>query len=528
MVKGNKPGALEFIKSNYFFFLILLALIGLADALFLTYEHYNPLSIPPCPANAIVDCGKVIRSSYAQIYGIPLGLFGSLFYFVFLAVLVLSTKPKHQKLSRYFLILTSVGAFLFSIYLVVIQVFIIKAICLYCMLSAATSTSIFLITISAFEKERKILTAIIVGALYRTVLKKVFFMFDAEQVHERMLNAGEMNGKNKFIKNLTSWLFVKRNKKIEQKILGVDFVFPVGMAAGFDYEAKLTQFLPSLGFGFATVGTITSIPYEGNPKPRLGRLPKSKSLLVNKGFKNEGAEFIATKMSKLKFKYNQGVSIGRSNSEKLKTQIESVKDIINAFKTFEKQKVQNSYYELNISCPNLIHGSVDFYTPKNLRELLTAVDKLKLKKPLFIKMPIEKSDKETLSMLKVISEHSPKGVIFGNLQKDRKHKSLDKNEVKKFKMGFFSGKPTYERSNELIKLAYKKYKNRFVIIGCGGVFSAEDAYTKIKLGASLIQLITGLIYQGPQLVSEINFGVAELLEKDGYPHISEAIGADVQ
>lgn len=143
-------------------------------------------------------------------------------------------------------------------------------------------------------------------------------------------------------------------------------------------------------------------------------------------------------------------------------------------------------------------------------------------------MPIDKTDKETLDMLKVISKHSPKGVIFGNLQKDRKHKSLDKSEVAKFKMGNFSGKPTFERSNELIKLAYKKYKNRFVIIGCGGVFSAEDAYTKIKLGASLIQMITGLIYQGPQIVSEINLGLAELLKKDGYKNISKAVGKGVK
>ena len=131
-------------------------------------------------------------------------------------------------------------------------------------------------------------------------------------------------------------------------------------------------------------------------------------------------------------------------------------------------------------------------------------------------------------MLKVIVKHKVAGVIFGNLQKDKKHSSLDQSEVKKFKMGYFSGKPTYERSNELIKLAYKNFGNKLTIIGCGGIFSADDAYTKIKLGASLVQLITGLIYQGPQLVSEINFGLADLLKKDGYKHISQAVGVDVK
>ncbi len=517
-----------FIKRHTFFVLLILSLIGLSDALFLTYEHYNPLSIPPCPVNAVVDCGKVIRSAYAVIYGIPLGLFGSIYYLFFLIFIALNLSKKYSRAAKVLMVLASTFAFLFSIYLVYIQIFLIKAICIYCMISALTSTLIFLIVITQLDTERKLIVIKITGFLYQNLLKKLFFLVDAETVHENMLNAGEVSGKNKFLKNLTKWLLIKQSNITSQKLLGINFNYPVGLAAGFDYEAKLTQFLPALGFGFATVGTITNLPYEGNPKPRLGRLPKSKSLLVNKGFKNEGAEVIAKKLSKLRFDYAQGVSIGRSNTDKLISQKDSIKDIISAFKTFEKYKVKNLYYELNISCPNLIHGEVDFYSPKKLDELLVAVDKLKLKKPLFIKMPIEKTDRETMGMLKVISDHSPKGVIFGNLQKDRKHPSLVKAEVKKFKMGFFSGKPTYERSNELIKLTYKKYRNRFLIIGCGGVFSAEDAYTKIKLGASLIQLITGLIYQGPQLVSEINFGLIDLLKNDGYKHISEAVGIDVQ
>ena len=137
-------------------------------------------------------------------------------------------------------------------------------------------------------------------------------------------------------------------------------------------------------------------------------------------------------------------------------------------------------------------------------------------------MPIEKSDEDVFKMLKVIVEFKfIKGVIFGNLQKDRKDPSLDQEEVRKFPVGNFSGKPCEKRSNELIKLCYKKYGKRLIIIGCGGVFSAEDAYQKIKLGASLVQLITGMVFQGPQLIPQINFGLAELLKKDGFKHISQ-------
>ena len=141
-------------------------------------------------------------------------------------------------------------------------------------------------------------------------------------------------------------------------------------------------------------------------------------------------------------------------------------------------------------------------------------------------MPIEKTDDETLKMLEIIVEFPVIGVIFGNLQKNRKDSALNREEVKKFSVGNFSGKPTEIRSNELIALAYKKYGKRLIIIGCGGVFNAIDAYKKIKLGATLVQLITGLIFEGPQLVAQINLELPRLLKQDGFKNIKEAIGAN--
>lgn len=142
-------------------------------------------------------------------------------------------------------------------------------------------------------------------------------------------------------------------------------------------------------------------------------------------------------------------------------------------------------------------------------------------------MPIEQTDEEIAKMLEVIVSFSVSGVIFGNLQKDRKDKALVLEEVKKYPVGNFSGKPTEQRSNELISLAYKKYGKKLVIIGCGGIFSASDAYRKIKLGATLVQLITGLVFEGPQLIAEINLSLDKLLRKDGFSNISEAIGKDL-
>lgn len=358
---------------------------------------------------------------------------------------------------------------------------------------------------------------------YRYGARPLLFRFPSESVHEVLINAGEAIGDTPLLRKGVSMLFVDTNSSLAQTFFGIPFAHPVGLSAGFDYKAQLTQILPSLGFGFETIGTITNFPYEGNAKPRLGRLIRSQSLLVNKGFKNEGIDAVLTKLSSKQFTIPIGISIGRTNSRILTTQKQSVKDICQAFQKVEQSKIPFSYYELNISCPNLF-GNVTFYPPKNLRELLDEITKLKLSKPLFLKMPIEKSNEEVEKMLEVIVQFPVKGVIFGNLQKNRKDPALLPEEVFKYPVGNFSGKPTQKRSDELITYTYKRYGKRLLIIGCGGVFSAEDAYRKIRLGASLVQLISGLIFEGPQLINEINNGLVILLRKDGFSHISEAIG----
>jgi dihydroorotate dehydrogenase subfamily 2 len=362
-----------------------------------------------------------------------------------------------------------------------------------------------------------------IHVFYKHLLRRVIFLFNSEHTHDFLTSFGEFLGKITFFRALTRILLDFENSRLSQKIAGIYFRNPIGLAAGFDYEAKLTQILPAMGFGFETIGTITNKPYEGNLKPRLARLVKSRSLLVNKGFKNRGIDKVIKKLNHYSFTFPVGISIGNTNGKMV--QKEAVEDIVSAFRKTEKSNVRFSYYELNISCPNL-YGNVTFYPPKNLQELLQAVTELKLSKPLFIKMPIEKSEKEVLEMLNVITSFPVEAVIFGNLQKNRKEPGLDQAEIVKYKLGNFSGKPTEKKSNELIRLAYKQYGQKLTIIGCGGVFNGKDAYKKIRLGASLVQFITGLIFEGPQLAAQINLELDELLKKDGFKHISEAIGID--
>lgn len=359
---------------------------------------------------------------------------------------------------------------------------------------------------------------------YMFVVKPVLFQINPETVHKNISLIGEWLGDKKITKTVLGNHFIIKSPLLKQTLLGINFQNPIGLAAGFDYEARLPHMTPHFGFGFHTVGTITYQPCIGNPKPQLGRLPKSQSLMVNKGFRNSGAIATAKKMAHTSFSIPLGISIGRTNNKHL-TLTESTTDILSSFQKFENTHVANAYYELNISCPNLL-GGISFYSLKNLSQLLSEIEKLHVKKPVFVKMPISLENKQILSLLNCISKYSPKGIIIGNLQKDRKNPAFDIDEVKKFSVGNFSGKPTFERSNELISLAYHHFSDRYTIIGCGGVFSGEDAYTKIKKGATLIQLITGLVYNGPQLVYEINSRLIDLLQADGFKNIADAIGSD--
>mgnify|MGYP000887013734 CR=1 FL=1 len=363
--------------------------------------------------------------------------------------------------------------------------------------------------------------------IYKKIIKPFLFLFPADDVHTIFLKFGQFLGKFSIVRWKLKFLFSYKNEILNQKVLGIEFENPVGLAAGFDYNADLINILPSVGFGYHTIGTITNLSYIGNARPMLGRLPKSKSLLVNKGFKNSGIDYVLKKINKRKKRIPLGISIGSTNKAYFKIE-EMAEDIVDAFEKVLKENYFD-YFELNISCPNLINSENivnKFDNPEGLNLLLLRLSNLKINKPLFIKMYLEKNTEETMSLVEISSKYSfVKGFIFSNLVKNRNNPDFDKKEIENAGRGNFSGKPTEKITNELISAVYKNYKDRFIIIGCGGIFTADDAYEKIKRGATLVQLITGMIYEGPSLIGKINKDLAKLLKKDGYKNISEAVGA---
>jgi len=355
---------------------------------------------------------------------------------------------------------------------------------------------------------------------YKLIFKNIFFLFDAEKVHDFIIKFGKLLGSNSITRFKTRLLFNFEDKKLEQNIWGINFKNPVGLAAGFDKNGYLIDILPNVGFGFIEIGSITGEKCEGNEKPRLWRLIKSKALVVNYGLTNNGCEEISERLKSKKCKIPLGISIAKTNSKECAETIKGIKDYVKATKKFSNI---GDYFTINISCPNAFGGQ-PFHEKSKLNLLLNEIDKIKTSKPILLKISCDLSFKDIDNIIEVSSRHRVHGFVLTNLTKKRDNKKILDDNIPY--IGSISGKVVEDLSNKVIEYVYKKTKGKYVIIGVGGIFSTEDAYKKIRLGASLVQLITGMIYEGPQLISEINRGLVKLLKKDSFKDISEAVGVD--
>ena len=356
----------------------------------------------------------------------------------------------------------------------------------------------------------------VIGFLYRNILKRVLFLFDAEKVHDFFIVVGSFLGKYKFTRIVTRWFFAYQNPRLEQTVLGIKFINPVGLSAGFDKDARLTDIMPAVGFGFTEVGSITGEPCDGNPKPRLWRLPELKSLVVHYGLKNGGCEKITTQLENKKFSIPVGVNIAKTNNVACADTEAGINDYIKSFKLFAEKNI-GDYFTINISCPNA-YGGEPFVDPVRLDALMSRLDVIPTKKPVFLKLSPDIVGEKLDALLDVCSRHRVHGFICTNLTKEKK----EENEIRL--KGGLSGMMVQKLSDNQISYIYKKTQAKYIIIGVGGIFSAEDAFRKIQLGASVVELITGMIFEGPQLIGEINRGLVKLMDQHGYKNISEAVG----
>lgn len=363
---------------------------------------------------------------------------------------------------------------------------------------------------------------------YQKVAKPLMFRRKPDAVHHGLIHTATRVQKMPGIRALPK-LWSYQHEMLQSEVAGVAYRNPVGLSAGFDKTLEMPPLMKNVGFGWMTGGSVTLGVYEGNEKPWFHRLPKSKSLVVNAGLPSEGTAVVASRVAAyprhLFAGFPLNVSVAKTNSRESVGDDAGVRDYCESLSVFDTL-TQVATLEINISCPNTFGGE-PFTTPARLEKLLKGVDLLSLTKPVYIKMPINLPMKEFDALLNVIARHHIAGVTIGNLMKDRAKVKL-KDELPDSVRGNLSGGPNRELTTELVRRTYQKHGDTLIIIGVGGIMSAEDAYEKIRAGASLVALITGLIFEGPQLVGDINRGLVKLLKRDGFATISEAIGADVR
>ncbi len=300
---------------------------------------------------------------------------------------------------------------------------------------------------------------------------------------------------------------------IEQNIFGRKFKNPVGLGAGFDKDGQYITAMPTLGFGFTEIGTVTPKPQDGNAKPRLFRLIEDSSIQNAMGFNNKGKEFMLRQLEKLYFfDYPLGINIGKN---KLTSEEDALKDYEVLFRAF---KDKGDYIVINISSPNT-PGLRDLQNETFIKAIFDLAKEITTQ-PVLLKIAPDMTPQDAIALCNTAVEAGAAGIIATNTTIDYSLTTHAKD------FGGISGSLLTEKSYQLFKAIAKELYGKTLLISVGGIDSAEEAYRRIKAGASLVQVYSMLIYGGPSLIKEINEGLVKLLQEDGYKHISEAIGSD--
>ncbi len=349
----------------------------------------------------------------------------------------------------------------------------------------------------------------LIETMYGRVAKPIFFRMDPEKVHDGVTMLGRALGSNPATRALTRALLTYEHPMLRTTVAGIRFPNPVGLAAGFDKNARLTGILPDVGFGFAELGSFTGMPCAGNPRPRLWRHPDLNALRVYYGLKNDGADAIASRLTGRRFRIPIGISAAKTNAAATAEPAAAIEDYAHVIGRF---RGIGDYCTVNISCPNAFGGE-PFTDPALLEPLLARVDAI-ADKPVFVKLAAGLTPAHLDVLIGVCDRHRIAGFVCSNLEKKQGQK------------GGLSGGAVQRSSDEQIRYVAGATRGRYAIMGVGGIFTAEDAYRKIRYGASLVQLITGMIYRGPQLIGQINRGLARLLRRDGFRRLQDVIGVD--
>lgn len=350
--------------------------------------------------------------------------------------------------------------------------------------------------------------------LYKQLLRPILFSLhkgDAERVHEQTVALLAAVSRMRMLTRLGQQLFAVRSPQVERTVFGIRFPNPIGLAAGMDKDGVALSAWAALGFGFVEVGTVTWFAQSGNPKPRIFRLPRHEALINRMGFNNAGAAALAARLSELPFMpIPLGISLGKSRV----TSIAAANDDYCA--SFRTLYDYGSYFAINVSSPNT-PGLRSLQDREQLSALLGALqhenriqssDRGDPPKPLLVKIAPDLSDQAIAELLDVCAEHDVDGLIATNTTISRNGLEGANPEVAS-ELGGLSGRPLSKRARQVVRFINRETGGRLPIIGVGGIFGPDDAIKMLEAGATLIQVYTGLVYEGPGLVRKINRVLAE-------------------
>lgn len=359
--------------------------------------------------------------------------------------------------------------------------------------------------------------------LYKNIIQPLLFRLDAEQAHDYTHRLCSEISDNAALLSILRSYFDINKAGLEQKILDLNFDSPVGLAAGFDKNAHLMPLMQAIGFGFVEIGSITALPSTGNPKPRLLRLPHDTALINRMGLNNEGAEKITNRVkhTKPELTIPLGINIAKTHNPSILGDA-AVRDYVTSFLHAEGVA---DYITINISCPNTEEGKT-FEDPVALKELIEAVNDAKTAScPIFMKLSADLSLPELDVLLDLCEWGNVDGYVLTNTSSNRNAlHSLSFKHAEQFGRGGLSGTPLYSNMLRLVGHTYKRINGQKPIIAVGGIDSPEKALSAIQYGASLVQVYTGLIYEGPFLVNRINRSLQKHLLKTGVSSIRDIRG----
>lgn len=360
--------------------------------------------------------------------------------------------------------------------------------------------------------------------LYRSLLRPLLFRLSPETAHELALHT--LSFSPGLVKRVLAPRSTQKTSRVLQRF-GLSFPNPVGLAAGFDKDGIALESLAALGFGFIEAGTVTYEPQPGNKRPRLFRLPKDKALINRAGFNNKGAVAFAEQVSARRPDCVLGVSIGKSKTVPIEN---AVQDYL---RSLEIVHPVADYIAVNVSSPNT-PGLRELQSAEHLEALLSDLQtrnaelsgqSSRAPTPLLVKLAPDLGSADLQQIVDVVTRTGVAGLIATNTTTRREGLSTASHEIAACGEGGLSGMPLRERSTNMIATLYKLTSGMLPIIGVGGIFTADDAWEKICAGASLIQLYTGFIYEGPRIAQNINEGLAQILSRKGFETLDDAVGS---